>query len=108
MSNPEKANLIRHMRSVMNCAYRKKQWPIWSGRCRSLKTGGENVICARGQIEHRNHLFPVGLVVEGLAQQGRKRVVGSPEKAADVVKSGFFETIMFPLNFITHEAADEN
>ena len=35
----------------------------------------------------------VGLVVEGLAEQGRKRVVWSPEKAADVAESRFFDQL---------------
>lgn len=49
--------------------------------------------------------------LEEAKKRGVIRHVGvtshSLDMAKELVKSGFFETIMFPFNFITHEAADE-
>jgi predicted aldo/keto reductase-like oxidoreductase len=49
--------------------------------------------------------------LEEAKRQGLVRHVGvtshSLDMARELVKSSLFETVMFPLNFITHEAADE-
>jgi predicted aldo/keto reductase-like oxidoreductase len=49
--------------------------------------------------------------LEKAKRQGIIRHIGvtshSLDMAKELVKSGFFETIMFPFNFITYEAADE-
>ena len=49
--------------------------------------------------------------LEEAKRQGVIRHIGatshSLDMAKELVKSGIFETIMFPFNFITHEAADE-
>jgi predicted aldo/keto reductase-like oxidoreductase len=49
--------------------------------------------------------------LEEAKRQGMIRHIGvtshSLDMAKELVKSGLFETIMFPLNYITHEAVDE-
>ncbi len=50
-------------------------------------------------------------VVEAAKKVGKVKHIGvtshSMDMAKELVKSGYFETIMFPFNFITHEAAEE-
>ncbi|MFH1650823.1 MAG: aldo/keto reductase [Chloroflexota bacterium] len=49
--------------------------------------------------------------LQGAKQAGLVRHIGASshqiDTARDIVKSGEFETVMFPFNFITHEPADE-